>query len=134
MTETTEKSGLPKFLFVGLAIATLGAAAVTNPTEAAYLNYAAAQFGDRFSSLCDGIELPGMLEDLQGLAQDTCNAAASTGQDLTIAGQSPVASAIGAATERQNFGIFSLYKTQALNQNITTIGVFGQFFSLPNGN
>lgn len=133
MTDTTKQSGFSKILVIGVAIATLGAAVITNPDESAYLNYATAQFGDRFRSLCDGIELPGMLEGLKGLAQETCSAAATTGRDLTIGDQSPVATAIGAVTERQNLGVFSLYTTQVLDQKITTIGLFGQFLSLPIG-
>lgn len=134
MADAKKKSGFPKLLVIGLTIATISMAVATNPDEPAYLNYAAGQFGDRFDALCGEIELPDVLEGLKGIAQDTCNAAAGAGRDLTIAGQSPVATAIGAATERQNFGVFSLYQTQALNQEITTIGVFGQFLTLPNGN
>jgi Domain of unknown function (DUF4359) len=131
MTDAAKKSGFPTRLVLGLAIATIAGAVVTNPSEAAYLNYATGQFGDRFDSLCNEIQLPDVLGNLKGLAQETCSAAANAGQDLTIGGQSPVATAIDAVTERQNFWVCSLYKTQILNQTVTTIGAFGQFVSLP---
>ncbi len=133
MADVEQKSGFPRLLAIGLTIAAIGTAVLTNPSKAAYLNYATGQFGDRFDSLCGEIELPGVLDGLKGIAQETCDAAASAGRDLTIGGQSPVATAIGTATEHQNFLIFSLYKTQVLNQKVTTIGAFGQFLSLPNG-
>jgi hypothetical protein len=131
MANAAKKSGFPTQLVIGFAIVTIAGAVVTNPSEAAYLNYATGQFGDRFESLCDEIKLPEVLGGLKDMAQETCSAAASAGRDLTIGGQSPVATAIGAATERQNFLVCSLYKTQVLNQTVTTIGAFGQFVSLP---
>jgi hypothetical protein len=133
MAEVEQQSGFPKRLVIGLAIATISIAVVTNPDEPAYLNYATDQFGDRFDSLCGEIQLPDVLNGLKGIAQDTCDAAASAGRDLTIGGQSPVATAISTVTERQNFLIFSLYQTQILNQKVTTIGAFGRFVSLPTG-
>ena len=113
-------------LFGAISIATVGLAFVTNPGRPAYLNYAASQFDDRFGSLCQGLELPGFLEQFQDSAQQACEGLREGSDDLEL-----VETAIDSVTDRQNYGVFSIYETKAPQGSIKTIGAFGQFVSLP---
>jgi Domain of unknown function (DUF4359) len=82
----------------GLALAGVGVAmAATNPNEAAYQEYATAQLTERLQeSVCQDI-------GVEFLKQQCTNALKS--------GQAELKATIAQGTQRQNFVLFSLYKT-----------------------
>jgi hypothetical protein len=118
------KTGL---YLVGMALVGLGVAmAVTNPSQANYEEYATQQLAAylRENTCADAGEL----------LKDGCN-------QLLNENQSEIKELISANTQRQNFGVVSLYKTDLSvgellpsflknlvpSYHFETVGVFGNF-------
>jgi len=130
--DNAKPSGFPNFLRNTIVVAAaIGVAYLSNPAQPTYVKYAASQLSDRFDSFCQGIELPKFVESLTGNAQQACESVREGNDNLEIGGRAPIEAIVDRATTRKNFGVFSLYETQVLNGKITTIGVFGQFVTLP---
>jgi hypothetical protein len=110
---------------IPIAIATIASVMMlTNPSKAAYTQWAAQQFStDLRSRLCQEASLPPELKD-KGI-DDFCKSSVNL---LRHSGLPKVA--IRVTTQRQNFLLFSVYTTETPGQVYRVVGAFGHFFSI----
>jgi hypothetical protein len=101
---------------------------VTNPEKPTYVDYASVRFADTAkAAICRSPQLPDWAQSLGGSIQEICMGAVTTGTNF---GREPLQNFINSTTERQNFLLFSIYKTEFPGRTIRTIGVLGNFFPL----
>ncbi|MGD1875201.1 MAG: DUF4359 domain-containing protein [Mastigocoleus sp.] len=103
----------------------------TNPQSKDYENYASAKIADQVqNSLCNKQDVPDVkiLKDLNNIANDACKSNTTKG---FLSENFLVKKLIGSNTERQNFGLVSLYTTKTPDKTFRTIGAFGNFLTFP---
>lgn len=119
---------------LAVAIAGLGVSmAVTNPKPEEYETYATKQLSrylqQEGGSICDQIEVPDVLS---GLVGDQCPKLLSS---ILKNNQKQLKTIISKGTERQNFGVLSIYRTNLEVSDLLpryefeTVGVFNRFFT-----
>lgn len=116
--------------FIG--IVGLGALAVvlmaTNPGQERYNTFAADTLQNEVrSSFCQAKELDSWLGDLGKALGDICETAIEQG---TLIGQDDLEDFIEDNTQRQNFGIFSLYTTKVPAVQVKTLGIINKFIPI----
>ncbi|MDY6781586.1 MAG: DUF4359 domain-containing protein [Cyanobacteriota bacterium] len=95
-----------------IPILVAGTLFATNPNEEAYGNYA-------LETACEYSSLP---QQVQAACKDTVGARDG------LWGRDRLKSLIVSQTQRQNFALFSIYKTEVFGQTYTSIGALGTFF------
>lgn len=115
-----------------LGIAGLGALAavliVTNPNQDRYNTFAADILQNEVrSSFCQAKELDNWLGDLGKALGDICETAIEQGR---IVGQDDLENFIEDNTQRQNFGVFSLYTTRIPAVRVRTLGILNRFIPI----
>ena len=115
-----------------LGIAGLGALAAvliaTNPGQEQYNTFAADTLqSEAQAAFCQTNELDGWLGDLGQVLGNICETAINEG---TLIGEADLKNFIEDNTERQNFGLFSLYTTQIPAVRVRIIGIFNRFIPI----
>ncbi|MDY7016115.1 MAG: DUF4359 domain-containing protein [Cyanobacteriota bacterium] len=94
-----------------IPIAIAGTLIATNPGEEAYGNYA-------LETACEYQNLP---QQVQAACKNT------VGEQGGLWGRDRIKTLIVSQTYRQNFILFSLYKTELFGQTYTSVGALGMF-------
>lgn len=115
-----------------LGIAGLGALAAvliaTNPGQDRYNTFAAETLqNEARSAFCKSDKLDSWLGDLGSVLGDLCETALDDG---SIISEDDLKNFIEDNTERQNFGVFSLYTTQIPAVRVRILGVFNRFIPI----
>ncbi|ESA35915.1 hypothetical protein N836_10320 [Leptolyngbya sp. Heron Island J] len=116
--------------FIG--VAGLGALATvliaTNPDQEQYNTFAAETLqNEARAAFCQAEELDSWLGDLGKALGDICETAIEQG---TLIGEDDLKGFIEDNTERQNFGVFSLYTTQIPSIRVRILGIFNRFIPI----
>ncbi|MEO0430274.1 MAG: DUF4359 domain-containing protein [Cyanobacteria bacterium J06656_5] len=116
--------------FVGVAgVGALAAVLIaTNPSQDRYNMFAAETLQNEVrSSFCQAKELDSWLGDLGKALGDICETAIEQG---SLVGEEDLKNFIEDNTQRQNFGVFSLYTTQIPAVRVRILGVFNRFIPI----
>ncbi|MEL6131084.1 MAG: DUF4359 domain-containing protein, partial [Cyanobacteria bacterium J06628_4] len=116
--------------FVGMAgVGALAAVLMaTNPGQDRYNTFAAETLQNEVrSSFCQAKELDNWLGDLGKALGDICETAIEQG---SLVGEEDLKNFIEDNTQRQNFGVFSLYTTQIPAVRVRILGVFNRFIPI----
>ena len=116
--------------FVGIAgVGALAAVLIaTNPSQDRYNTFAAETLQNEVrSSFCQAKELDSWLGDLGKALGDICETAIEQG---SLVGEEDLKNFIEDNTQRQNFGVFSLYTTQIPAVRGRILGVFNRFIPI----
>ncbi|MEL6333315.1 MAG: DUF4359 domain-containing protein [Cyanobacteria bacterium J06626_26] len=116
--------------FVGMAgVGALAAVLMaTNPGQDRYNTFAAETLQNEVrSSFCQAKELDSWLGDLGKALGDICETAIEQG---SLVGEEDLKNFIEDNTQRQNFGVFSLYTTQIPAVRVRILGVFNRFIPI----
>ena len=116
--------------FVGVAgVGALAAGLIaTNPSQDRYNTFAAETLQNEVrSSFCQAKELDSWLGDLGKALGDICETAIEQG---SLVGEEDLKNFIEDNTQRQNFGVFSLYTTQIPAVRVRILGVFNRFIPI----
>ena len=116
--------------FVGVAgVGALAAVLIaTNPSQDRYNTFAAETLQNEVrSSFCQAKELDSWLGDLGKALGDICETAIEQG---SLVGEEDLKNFIEDNTQRQNFGVFSLYTTQIPAVRVRILGVFNRFIPI----
>ncbi|MEO0395872.1 MAG: DUF4359 domain-containing protein [Cyanobacteria bacterium P01_A01_bin.137] len=116
--------------FVGIAgVGALAAVLIaTNPSQDRYNTFAAETLQNEVrSSFCQAKELDSWLGDLGKALGDICETAIEQG---SLVGEEDLKNFIEDNTQRQNFGVFSLYTTQIPAVRVRILGVFNRFIPI----
>lgn len=116
--------------FVGIAgVGALAAVLIaTNPGQDRYNTFAAETLQNEVrSSFCQAKELDSWLGDLGKALGDICETAIEQG---SLVGEEDLKNFIEDNTQRQNFGVFSLYTTQIPAIRVRILGVFNRFIPI----
>ena len=107
-------------LFVGVT-----AMMVTNPGKSAYVNYASELLPKKLQQECSKLEDDINVSDMLTLpTQDLCKSFVGS---VDLVGRGAVKLIVNGATERQNFGLFSIYTTQLPGRTFKTVGIGRHF-------
>ena len=117
-----------KLLGVGLLAGAI-ALVFTNPSRSAYLDYAAERLPETIEQDCKRFDREVNLADFLELSsQALCG---SLAQGIDFMGRGLVRQAVKVSTERQNWGVLSVYETQLPGRTTKTVGIAGRFWRLP---
>lgn len=99
--------------------------AFTNPARDKYLTYASGVLQNELeNTVCKDSRVPkalsGVTDTLIGSCKNLLNSQRSTIEQL-----------LDNTTQRQNFGVASIYTTELGQKSYQTVGVFGNFVTLP---
>ena len=105
-----------------------GVLIATNPDQNRYNTFAATTLQNEVrSSFCQAEELDSWLGDLGKALGDICETAVEEG---SLVGEEDLKGFIEDNTQRQNFGVFSLYTTQIPAVRVRTLGIFNRFIPI----
>lgn len=116
--------------FIGIAgLGILAAVLIaTNPGQNRYNMFAADALQNEVrSAFCQAEELDSWLGDLGKALGDICETAVEQGR---LIGQEDLEEFIEDNTQRQNFGILSLYTTEIPAVRVKTLGILNRFFPI----
>ncbi|MDB9527649.1 DUF4359 domain-containing protein [Oscillatoria sp. CS-180] len=115
------------FAASGGLVAVILIMAATNPGKPAYVNYASERLHKELKQDCselkDDIELGSILKLPTG---DLCKSFVGS---VDAVGRGAVKLVINTATDRKNFGVFSLYTTELPGRTFKTIGIGRNFIT-----
>lgn len=97
----------------------------TNPGKPAYLDYASERLLEKLKQECN--ELEANISISGGLTIPTQDLCKSSLESADLVGRGAVKLVVNGTTERQNFGIFSIYTTQLTGRTFKTVGIGGHF-------
>ena len=125
----TNKQGSNFFGNVGkVAIALILLAAgmgFTNPSRDKYLTYASGQLATELeNTVCKDSRVPKTLSGVTDTLIGSC-------KNLVTSQRDTIERLLDNTTQRQNFGVASIYTTQLGGKSYQTIGAFGNFATLP---
>lgn len=100
----------------------------TNPSQDRYNTFAAETLQNEVrSSFCQAKELDSWLGELGKALGDICTTAVEQGRLIS---QDDLAEFIEDNTQRQNFGLFSLYTTKIPAVRVKSLGIFNRFIPI----
>ena len=111
---------------VAIALMVLAASmAFTNPARDKYLTYASTKLQVELeNTVCKDSSVP---QALSGVAETLiCSC-----KNLVTSQRSTIEQLLDNTTQRQNLGVVSIYTTELGKKSYQTVGVFGNFVSLP---
>ena len=111
---------------VAIALTVLAAGmAFTNPARDKYLTYASGKLQTELeSTVCKDTRVP---QALSGVAETLIGSC----KNLLTSQRDTIERLLDNTTQRQNFGVASIYTTELGKKNYQTVAVFGNFVSLP---
>lgn len=111
---------------VAIALTVLAAGmAFTNPPRDKYLTYASGLLQTELeSTVCKDSRVP---KALSGVAETLIGSC----KNLLTSQRGSIEHLLDNTTERQNFGVVSVYTTQLGKKSYQTVGAFGNFVTLP---
>lgn len=111
---------------VAIALTLLAAGmAFTNPGRDKYLTYASGKLQTELeSTVCKDSRVPKALSRVTDTLISSC-------KNLLTSQRSTIEQLLDNTTQRQNLGIVSIYTTEVGKKSYQTVGVFGNFVTLP---
>lgn len=111
---------------VAIALTLLAAGmAFTNPARDKYLTYASGKLQNELeSTVCKDSSVP---QALSGVAETLIGSC----KNLVTSQRDTIERLLDNTTQRQNLGVVSIYTTELGKKSYQTVGVFGNFVSLP---
>lgn len=111
---------------VAIALMVLAAGmAFTNPARDKYLTYASTKLQVELeNTVCKDSSVP---QALSGVAETLIGSC----KNLVTSQRSTIEQLLDNTTQRQNLGVVSIYTTELGKKSYQTVGVFGNFVSLP---
>jgi hypothetical protein len=111
---------------VAIALTILAAGmAFTNPSRDEYLTYASGKLETELeSTVCKDSRIPKALTGVTDTLIGSC-------KNLLTSQRSTIEQLLDSTTQRENLGVVSIYTTEVGKKSYQTVGVFGNFVSLP---
>ncbi|WP_377478414.1 MAG: DUF4359 domain-containing protein [Microcoleus anatoxicus] len=111
---------------VAIALTILAAGmAFTNPPRDKYLTYASGKLETELeSTVCKDSRIPKALTGVTDTLIGSC-------KNLLTSQRSTIEQLLDNTTQRENLGVVSIYTTEVGKKSYQTVGVFGNFVSLP---
>ncbi len=111
---------------VAIALTILAAGmAFTNPPRDKYLTYASGKLETEIeSTVCKDSRIPKALTGVTDTLIGSC-------KNLLTSQRSTIEQLLDNTTQRENLGVVSIYTTEVGKKSYQTVGVFGNFVSLP---
>lgn len=111
---------------VAIALSLVAAGmAFTNPARDKYLTYASGTLQKELeSTVCKDSRVP---QALSGVAETLIGSC----KNLLSSQRETIESLLDNTTQRQNFGVASIYTTEVGKKSYQTVGAFGNFVTLP---
>lgn len=111
---------------VAIALLLLAAGmGVTNPARDKYLTYASGTLEKELeSTVCKDSRVPKALSGVTDTLIGSC-------KNLLTSQRGTIESLLDNTTQRQNFGVASIYTTEVGGKSYQTVGAFGNFVTLP---
>lgn len=111
---------------VAIALTILAAGmAFTNPSRDKYLTYASGKLETELeSTVCKDSRIPKALTGVTDTLIGSC-------KNLLTSQRSTIEQLLDNTTQRENLGVVSIYTTEVGKKSYQTVGVFGNFVSLP---
>lgn len=111
---------------VAIALTLLAAGmAFTNPGRDKYLTYASGKLQTELeNTVCKDSRVPKALSGITDTLIGSC-------KNLLTSQRSTIEQLLDNTTQRQNLGIVSIYTTEVGKKSYQTVGVFGNFVTLP---
>lgn len=99
--------------------------AFTNPARDKYLTYASGVLQNELeNTVCKDSRVPKALSGVTDTLIGSC-------KNLLTSQRSTIEQLLDNTTQRQNFGVASIYTTELGQKSYQTVGVFGNFVTLP---
>jgi hypothetical protein len=99
--------------------------AFTNPARDKYLTYASGKLETELeNTVCKDSRVPKALSGVTDTLIGSC-------KNLLTSQRSTIEQLLDNTTQRQNFGVASIYTTELGKKSYQTVGVFGNFVPLP---
>jgi hypothetical protein len=99
--------------------------AFTNPARDKYLTYASGKLETELeNTVCKDSRVPKALSGVTDTLIGSC-------KNLLTSQRSTIEQLLDNTTQRQNFGVASIYTTELGKKSYQTVGVFGNFITLP---
>ncbi|XZN99855.1 MAG: DUF4359 domain-containing protein [Microcoleus sp.] len=99
--------------------------AFTNPPRDKYLTYASGKLETEIeSTVCKDSRIPKALTGVTDTLIGSC-------KNLLTSQRSTIEQLLDNTTQRENLGVVSIYTTEVGKKSYQTVGVFGNFVSLP---
>lgn len=117
---------LPFKIIVAGVVAALIAAAVTNPSQSDYVDYASDRLIETLEDECDEFDQNSSSSPSPLTGRDICKASVG----IVSLARGGINVWIDSSTKRQNFGVFSVYTTNIWGREFKTLGVGNRFFEL----